>query len=328
MTVTATTATTAPPPAPAHLAPLPPALTFEPLTIGTASPAQLVRIRNDGDEPLALAGVGARGSAFQVTHDCPQQLAKNESCSAAVVFAPAAVGPQRGALTVRAGRGAAGVALSGTARPNPPIDLGVLDFGSAATDAKRPPHALRFANGHAVAVEVAKTILSGGPFAIAADRCAGARVAPGGTCDVTLALTASEAGAFRGGVQLVDAQNVVVAFAALAAEATPVRVVEVLPARIDIVPRQLAFTQRNRRTKQEVVLTNRGGRATTATIEANGVPFGFVIDLKACNGKSLAPGESCSIWVTALPIAYEQASLMRILVTYDGHTEGVAAQAK
>jgi hypothetical protein len=322
------TTSPAPPPAPAHLAPLPQALTFAPLTAGTTSPTKLVRIRNDGDEPLPLAGVAGRGDAFHVIHDCPQQLAKNESCSAAIVFAPAAAGAQRGQLTVRAGGGAAAVALSGTARPNPPLDLGVLDFGSATAGTKRPPHALRFANGHAADVVVAKTNLSGGAFAVAADHCAGARVPPGGTCDVTLALTATDAGAFKAKIELLDAQNDIVAFAALAAETTPVRVVEVPPARIDITPRQLDFTQRFRRTKQEVILTNRGGRATTVTVEANGAPFGFVIDLKACNGKTLAPGDACSIWVTALPIAYDRASLMRILVTYDGHTEGAAVQAR
>ena len=317
-----------PQPAPAHLAPLPPALTFALLTAGTASPAKLVRIRNDGDEPLALASVGGRGNAFRVIQDCPPQLAKNESCSAAIVFAPTAAGAQRGELTVRTSNGAAAVALSGTARPNPPLDLGVLDFGSASADTKRPPHALRFANGHAADVVIAKTNLSGGAFAVAADRCAGARVPPGGTCDVTLALNATDTGAFKAKVELLDAQNHVVAFAALAAETTPVRIVEVPPAKIDITPRQLDFTQRFRRTKQEVVLTNRGGRATTVTVEANGAPFGFVIDLKACNGKTLAPGDACKISVTALPIAYDRASLMRILVTYDGHTEGAAVQAR
>jgi len=319
---------TAPPPAPAHLAPLPQVLTFAPLTAGTTSPTKLVRIRNDGDEPLPLAGVAGRGDAFHVIHDCPQSLAKNESCSAAIVFAPSAAGPQRGELTVRVGGSAAAVVLSGMARPNPPLDLGVLDFGSATAGTKRPPHALRFANGHAADVVVAKTNLSGGAFAVAADHCAGARVPPGGTCDVTLALTATDAGAFKAKIELLDAQNDIVAFAALAAETTPVRVVEVPPARIDITPRQLDFTQRFRRTKQEVILTNRGGRATTVTVEANGAPFGFVIDLKACNGKTLAPGDACSIWVTALPIAYDRASLMRILVTYDGHTEGAAVQAR
>jgi len=324
-TVIATTSTVALPAA-AHLVPLPPALTFAPLTAGTASPAKLLHIRNDGDEPLALAGVGARGSAFRVIDDCPQHLAKNESCSAAIVFAPSAAGAQRGELTVHAGGAAAAVALAGTARPNLPIDLGVLDFGSATTDAKRPPYAVRFANGRAIGVDIGKTSVSG-PFAAVADRCSGARIAPGGTCDVTLALAATEAGSFRGKLQLGDAQDNVVAFGELAAEATAPRVVEAAAAKIDIVPRQIAFT-RTSRTKQDVVLVNHGGKATTVGLAVTGIHFGFVVDTKPCDGKTLSPGESCTFPVTVLPIAFERGSSMRIVVSYDGHTDYATAVSR
>src|SRR5205823_6246056 len=107
----------------------------------------------------------------------------------------------------------------------------------------------------------------------------------GGACYITLALAATEPGTFSGKLQLVDAQNNVVAFGALSAEATPVRRVELPPAKIDIAPPQIRFT-RGGRGRQPIVLTNSGGRATTITVEANGVPFGFIVDTKACNGRT------------------------------------------
>ena len=217
------------------------------------------------------------------------------------------------------------MALTGAARPFPALDLGEIDFGSATVDTPRPPRSLRFANKRRTAIAFGKAVLSG-PFATVADRCSGVRVDPGGNCDVAVALAATLPGSFRGEVRLVDAHGDAVAFGALSAETTP-RIVEVPPAKIDIVPRQLAFTRQSRG-RQQVILTNRGGRATTIAVEANGVPFGFVVDTKACNGRKLSPAESCTVLVTALPIAYEKGSSMRILVTYDGHTEGASVTTK
>ena len=65
----------------------------------------------------------------------------------------------------------------------------------------------------------------------------------------------------------------------------------------------------------------------TIAVEANGIPFGFNVDTKACNGKTLKPNEPCTVLVTALPIAYEKGSSMRILVNYEGHTDGASVVA-
>jgi hypothetical protein len=316
-----------PAPTPAQLAPLPPALMFGVLPAGTTSPAQLVRIRNGGDEPLSITGVGARGDAFRMSQDCPPALAKNESCSAAIVFAPALAGAQRGSLTIRTNGGTAAVALSGTARPIPPVDLGPTELGSAVADTPRPPRPVRFANGRPIPLALGKPRLSG-PFAAVSDRCSGARVQPGDNCDVSVALTATGVGSFRGELRLFDVQGAAVAFSALSAETTPPRIVEVppAPAKVEITPRELAFTRRSRG-RQPIVITNRGAKPVTITIEANGVPFGFVVDTKACNGKTLSPGEPCTVLVSALPVAYEKGSSMRILVNYEGHTEGASVLA-
>jgi len=322
-TITATTPTT-PAPAPAKLA-LPAALSFPMQLAGTVSAAQLVQIRNSGDEPLTIAAIRARGDAFRTSNDCPPKLEKKASCSATVVFAPVVAGPQRGELTIETSGGTKAVAFTGVAQPFPALDLGQIDFGSATADTPRPPRTVRFANKRRIAIAFGNAALSG-PFATAADRCSGARVEPGSDCDVTVALTATAPGTFRGELRLVDAHGDAVAGGTLSAETTP-RVVEVPPAKIDVAPHQIAFT-RTSRTKRDVVLTNRGGKATTVGLAINGISFGFVVDTKACNGKMLSPGESCTFPVTALPIAFENGSSMRILVSYDGHTENAAVVAK
>ncbi len=321
-------------PVPAQLAPLPPAMTFGVQLAGTASPAQLVRIRNAGDEPLSIASLGAHGDAFRISHDCLAALAKSESCSAAVVFAPSLAGPQQSELTVETNGGKAAIALSGTARPIPPVDLGLIDFGSAVVKTPRPPRPIRFANSRPAPIVLGKSILSG-PFAAVFDRCSGARLDSGGHCDATLALNTPAVGAFRGQLRLVDAQGSVVAFSALSGATTAPPIVEVpqpqpqppaSPPKIDIEPRRVAFTA-NTRTKRPIVITNRGERPVTIGIKVNGVPFGFIVDTKPCHGRTLMPNEPCTMTVTALPVAYERHSSMQILVSYEGRTEtiGVAA---
>ena len=330
---TATTATTAtiapttsttPAPVPAHLA-LSAALTFPVQLAGTASAAQLVRIRNSGDEPLTIAKIRARGDAFRTSNDCPPTLEKNASCSATVVFAPVVAGPQRGELTVETNGGTKAVAFTGVARPFPALDLGQIDLGSSTAGTPQPSRSLRFPNKRQIAIAFGKTAVSG-PFAAVDDRCSGARVEPGGDCNVTVALTATEAGKFHGDLRLVDAHGDAVALGTLSAETTP-RVVEVPPAKIDVAPHDIAFT-RATRTKRDVVLKNIGGKATTVGLAVKGMAFGFVVDTKACNGKTLGPGESCTFAVTALPVAFENSSSIRILVSYDGHTDYATAVSR
>jgi len=115
--------------------------------------------------------------------------------------------------------------------------------------------------------------------------------------------------------------------AAPAAEAPAPPVVEAAPAKIDIEPRQIAFV-RTSRTKRDVVLVNHGGKPTTVGLAVTGISFGFVVETKVCDGKTLSPGESCTFSVTALPIAFERGSSMRIVVSYDGHTDYATAVSR
>ncbi|HKS21649.1 MAG TPA: hypothetical protein VJZ76_02535 [Thermoanaerobaculia bacterium] len=112
-----------------------------------------------------------------------------------------------------------------------------------------------------------------------------------------------------------------------AAEAPAPPVVEAAPAKIDIEPRQIAFV-RTSRTKRDVVLVNHGGKPTTVGLAVTGISFGFVVETKVCDGKTLSPGESCTFSVTALPIAFERGSSMRIVVSYDGHTDYATAVSR
>jgi hypothetical protein len=315
-TTTDTTSSTASPLTPARLTAAPDALAFPPQLAGTASAAQLVRIRNEGDEAMTIARVAAT-DGFSLTHDCAGALAKGDSCSAAIVFAPAAPGPRRGELTIETNAETRKIPLQGDARPLPPVDLGPTDLGTVLADAPRPPHAVRFANSGAVAIAFGKPSISP-PFTIVGDRCGGQAVPPGGNCEVDVALPPNALGSFKGDLRLVDGHGELVAFSTLTGATTlPPPPPPPAPAKIDIQPRELVFGGNAR----GVVVTNFSGRPVKIDIGTDGLPGTFVVDTKTCS-KVYEANERCFIAVSTRPVfAYVPKTSLRVAVRYEGRVE-------
>ena len=308
-----------PTPAPAQLAPLPPALTFDAQLAGTPSAAQLVRIRNSGDETLSVADVTAKPGSFRISNDCGDALAKNESCSAAVVFEPAESGEQSGELTVSTNGGTAAVALRGVARPIPPVNLGPLDFGSAPAGTPRPARTLRFGNSRPAAVVFGTASLSA-PFVFAADACSGKSIEPGRPCDVEVAMPPGVTGGFKGELRLPDAYGDLVAVAVLVGETTAGQ--EIPPPKIDIVPPRVLEYGAN---ANSVAVTNSSGRPVRVDVATEGYLGAFNVDTKTCS-KVYEDKERCVITVApALAMIYRpRPPSFSIVVRYEGRSEAVS----
>jgi hypothetical protein len=88
----------------------------DPVEVGQASAAQTVTIKNASSYAIASLSVAASGPFTLSANTCTGALAAGASCSAAVVFAPAATGAASGALTIISADVAspAAVPLSGT----------------------------------------------------------------------------------------------------------------------------------------------------------------------------------------------------------------------
>src|ERR1044071_5107154 len=82
------------PDTPARLTASSQSFTFAPQLAGTASAAQLFRLRNSGGKLLSIARIAVDNDAFRLSHDCGGTLAPHESCSAAAVVAPTGGGTQ------------------------------------------------------------------------------------------------------------------------------------------------------------------------------------------------------------------------------------------
>src|SRR5438094_10517187 len=102
-------------------------MSFSPVTAGSTSPAQLLVVRNDGDEPLTIRRIAMHGAGFQLTNRCADTLGGHASCNAAVVFAPAGAGNHAGSITVDTSAASIEIKLRATARTIAAVSLASVD---------------------------------------------------------------------------------------------------------------------------------------------------------------------------------------------------------
>jgi FG-GAP-like repeat len=77
----------------------PGSLTFGMQNVGTASPAQQLKLTNQGPGKLTLSSIQNTGD-FAQTNDCGAALGKGQSCSISVIFQPTVNGPRSGNIGV------------------------------------------------------------------------------------------------------------------------------------------------------------------------------------------------------------------------------------
>lgn len=96
----------------------PSTLSFPAETVGTTSPAEIVRVANTGKAALTISSIIVSGD-FAETNTCgtlPSVLNVGDGCTVTITFTPASSGSRTGSLTIssNAASGSKGVSLSGT----------------------------------------------------------------------------------------------------------------------------------------------------------------------------------------------------------------------
>ena len=81
------------------LDPLPPSLAFGVQTIGTTSSPQPITVSNAGSAAVSISGITS-SAEFSQTNTCGSRLAGSGSCTVSVSFAPTAIGPQKGTISI------------------------------------------------------------------------------------------------------------------------------------------------------------------------------------------------------------------------------------
>jgi CSLREA domain-containing protein len=171
---------------------------------GGPTEPQEVTVENGGDAPLAIGAVTIEGddaavfSAPEAEDTCEgATLEPADTCTVTVGFDPVATGAASAELVFGGTSGT--VPLSGTgavgalAIEPAALDFGPVNVGTGPTAARL----LTVTNSGEVAVDVAAALLEGPgaqQFSLASDGCAGAHLAPEGSCEVSLQYLATAAG--------------------------------------------------------------------------------------------------------------------------------------
>lgn len=180
-------------------------LVFASQAIGTTSVAQQVTVTNTGDSALTNIKVQVTGD-FSANNLCGASLPGHSTCALEVVYAPKAIGAERGQMTVQDSLGAQTVALSGTGAP-PPAGAGnaasfsptTIDFGIQGINSVSTPQTLTVINTGTNVLSGISVAASQG-FSITNNACTA--VAPGASCTVGVTFAPLTTGVQQGTVEV------------------------------------------------------------------------------------------------------------------------------
>jgi len=184
----------------------PASLDFGNQSVGIASPAQTVMVRNNGMRDLAIQNISAPTDFTRTSH-CPASLPPATSCSVDVTFRPSAIGAQTGVLTITDdGAGSADtVPLAGTGiAPIVKLDAsGGTSFGSLVVGSSSSPKLVTLTNVGNAPLAVTGASLTGDFSPVDLSPCL-ATLAVNAHCQVSLVFTPSAPGNRSGSLTLVD----------------------------------------------------------------------------------------------------------------------------
>lgn len=287
-------------------------LNFGAFPIGAFSDLRPVTITNSSTNAVTLDTdftAGAGNFTVDQTACDGKTLGTNESCTLYVRFTPqAGPGEKFGTVTVDTA-GLAGsyvITLHGTAvapvlTVNTPVD-GILDFGQKVINqSPSAPQSITITNNTGATLTGLTYIPNADPAFLIDNGTCGTTLTPGQSCTINVRFQPTTAGN-KSGTIVIDGDNIDGSYNFF------LYGVGIEPGLLitgpNLVNGQVDFGSQpigSLSARQEIVVTNTTtGALTVNTNGINLLPF-FVINDSLCNGKTLAPGESCSIFVRFFP---------------------------
>ncbi len=283
----------------------PKVLAFGSVPVGAVSSPRSVVLSNGGSVPLELFGVSATGD-FQVSGQCPWELAPGQSCTLSVSFAPSAPGPREGRVLFRtdAPGSPQEVELTGSATVSgsgdPLVLPASLDFGTQEVGRASTTRVINVRNVGLGPTSVLNAVATGA-FDVVATTCAGA-VAPGGVCSVSLVFRPVASGPAAGTLQIDFANPPASATVALAGTGTvsgpQVTISETWIRFGDVAPGASSPSQ-----TLTVTNTGAGSLSIRSLSLAGRNPGDFTLVEDDCSGRDLTPGASCQVSAVFNPTA-------------------------
>jgi hypothetical protein len=280
----------------------PRALEFGEVQVGTTSPQQIVDITNTGSGPVVMSGAGgAPGAPFSAVQNCQgQTLDPGESCQMFFTFGPTETGPATATSSGTWNGQPFAIELQGTGvGPQLLITPTALEFGEVGVGTTSPQQIVNITNaGTSPVVMSGAGGAPGAPFN-AVQNCQGMTLAPGESCQMfftfrptqTGPATATSAGTWNGQPFAIALEGT-----GIAEGAEPTGQFLITPKALEFGEVQVGTTS----PEQIVNITNAGG-APVVMSGAGGAPGAPFNAVQNCQGQTLAPGESCQMFLTFRP---------------------------
>jgi len=274
-----------------------PAVSFGPVTVGSAASAPFQLTAAQGVTVTALTSTSAEFTAGNVTPPLPATLSPGGTLSGTVTFQPSTTGLRTGALVATAG-GVYALGLSGTGQVSGPhveaSPASVTFDPTALGDVSI--HAVTFRNLGDAAFPVGSASVAGPPFSVTGGPPPGFSLAPGQSVTITVTFAPTTGGTAQDSLTLSSSAGAVV---------VPLSGAGVGAGQLVVNPLELDFgvVQIGQNQTKSFTLSNSGGQRLTITRSkppATGVGF---TGSPLPEGTSLAPGESMTVNVTFAPIS-------------------------
>ena len=187
-------------------------LTFAPLIIGTASPTQIVTLRNSGTANLVFSAISPTGAAaadFTATGGCTAAtpVAPGATCDVTVGVTPSVVGARDASLSIVSNATSGTLTLplhaTGLAVPVPVVTLtpATIAFGSRTVNGLYPATTVQLQNTGTAVLQIGSIATTGAGFADTTT--CGATLAVGDACSIAVTFTPTAVGTSYTGQLLV-----------------------------------------------------------------------------------------------------------------------------
>ncbi len=308
----------------ATLAITPANLAFGAVRIATVSAPATLTVTNTSSTPsppLTATIIGPNATEFQLVQTgCTGVLAAGATCSAQVTFSPNVAGAAMARLSISDGTTFVSATLTGTgATTELLISPSVHNYGSVPVDTISAI-TLTLTNAGSAATGALIVMIDGAnpaDFAISSQTCAGASVAAGGTCTITVAFRPAMVGARSADLRVTASAGGGAMSASLTGSGVATTNLTLSPTQHDfgnvqIDSNSLGF---------QFTVTNNGGASTgTILTTKSGTNIAdFLIMANQC-GPALAPGSGCTFFVVFEPGAVGPRSAHVTLTATPGGT--------
>ncbi|MGZ8259156.1 MAG: choice-of-anchor D domain-containing protein [Caldimonas sp.] len=275
----------------------PSAQNFATVAVGAAPLSRTVTLTNSGNAALNLTAVSVTGAGFAATHNCGSGVAPGASCSIVVAFAPPAASSYAGQLVVTSNAvpGTATVALSGigSLAAMPVLAwVGSASFADTAVGATSAPVSLTLVNQGPGTSSLTSLDVSSAEFVLGGTCAAGASLAAGSSCSVSLAFAPAGVGPRTATLGVVASGS---APAPLALSGNGLLAAQQM---LTVTPQSLSFpvfVAGSQVDPMPVTVSNSG--TTPIRVTALRVASGLFVGTARCGATpfALAPGQSCIV---------------------------------